>query len=470
MTLLAPISDGPALLYLFGLAGAFESLQMVPADINLLPQYPVSALVALKIFMRPGNLTRAGCAALDMNQLATATAYYVYALMMTILLPRMFAGMVHLVPLNGELNGTTILHPMGGNITQAGYALESYFLILAFYVVGNNGAFQRQYRNCALVFGAALVITGAADLFTYKAGLSSLLEPFRTANYALLADNEVLGAKRVVGVMPEASVFGSSCLTDLTFLFFVRQLFEPRLRIYFVYPLIAALLLFVLLSTSTGAYVGLAFVATLAAISAAINVGPSSIYKSSALLWLFLTMLGAALAIVFILLAFPSVGRAAYEYVQRIVFDKGATQSYYERSRWTFVAMRAFFDTGGLGVGLGSVRASNWFVSILASTGVVGFGLFVLLVYKLLLSRTHSADRAHTTSVTALRFTLMQFMFVAFFSGTIPDVGPWLASIIGMLAAASSPFSISRAKGAKVETPSEFASPLANQPRAAPST
>ncbi len=55
--------------------------------------------------------------------------------------------------------------------------------------------------------------------------------------------------------------------------------------------------------------------------------------------------------------------------VNKMVFQKASSASYAERSLWNRVGWHAFLDSGGLGAGLGSIRVSNWGISILAVPG-----------------------------------------------------------------------------------------------------
>lgn len=56
--------------------------------------------------------------------------------------------------------------------------------------------------------------------------------------------------------------------------------------------------------------------------------------------------------------------------VDTVVFQKTSSESYIERSGWTRYGWKAFLATEGWGVGLGSARTSNWYVSILSNTGL----------------------------------------------------------------------------------------------------
>jgi hypothetical protein len=69
--------------------------------------------------------------------------------------------------------------------------------------------------------------------------------------------------------------------------------------------------------------------------------------------------------------------------VQSLIIDK-AKQSDGVRENTNQRAMEILQETYGLGVGMGSHRASSFFASLLANTGVLGFGLFMAMLVSLL--------------------------------------------------------------------------------------
>src|SRR5580693_50286 len=128
---------------------------------------------------------------------------------------------------------------------------------LAFTLVGGGTNFQRHYLQAVLLGGIRLIGTGLVDFLLATAGLADLLEPFRNASYALLVDVEAAGAKRVVGLMTEASAYGASCVGAAASLAFLRPCFPNVLRDLIVPATILGLIAMAVLSTSSTAYVGL---------------------------------------------------------------------------------------------------------------------------------------------------------------------------------------------------------------------
>jgi hypothetical protein len=70
--------------------------------------------------------------------------------------------------------------------------------------------------------------------------------------------------------------------------------------------------------------------------------------------------------------------------MDNLIFSKLEWDPNEVRHSSNLMALRIGQDTMGLGVGLGSHRASSFFASLLANTGVMGFGLFVAMLLGLL--------------------------------------------------------------------------------------
>jgi hypothetical protein len=117
-----------------------------------------------------------------------------------------------------------------------------------------------------------------------------------------------------------------------------------------------------------------------------------------------------------------------------IIFKKSQTDSYVERTMWSRLALNAFYSTYGLGVGLGSVRTSNWFVSILSSTGLIGGGLLAWFILRLYVLRCRAADARTREMATGLKFSLLPTYAMLALVGTTPDIGVGPGAALGVIA------------------------------------
>ncbi|MDR3494223.1 MAG: hypothetical protein P4L82_06440 [Ancalomicrobiaceae bacterium] len=436
----AVASSGPVLIYLVMVTGVFMSLQMLPGDAagaNLLPQTVYACALICKVAVAPGNLLRGLELMLDPRRLGLFTAFVVFGIVTAIALPRVFGGLVEVIPVSGAaLTGSSLLEPRSGNITQTGYMLISYLTAVAFAIIGS----RRDVRDCyltALVVGAmALIATGIIDLALYKAGLSQLLDPFRTASYTLLTDVEAAGAKRVVGLTPEASTYGTLCVNAAVVIFFLRPLYPKGRSRALATAAFVGTVVMAALSTSATAYIGGAVFACVYLFDLMRRLLNPKAAGRDTLRWEIGLMLVVAVIGIGILALTPGVLSPAFDVVNKIIFQKTSSLSFEQRSMWTRVGWQAFLDSGGLGVGLGSVRTSNWEVSILGSTGIFGAVLIFGFFLQKLLMPTSNLPRGDASFARALKLSLLPFFAMNSLGGTIPDIGVGAAAILGFLSSA----------------------------------
>lgn len=335
-------------------------------------------------------------------------------------MPRLFSG-VEVIPLGLEVPWPVPLHPTTGNITQPAYLAISLASALAGYFAAAQKDFTRHWLQAIPVAGLGLVATGIADLSLSNLGLNDLLIPFRNTTYTLLATAEVLGSKRVVGLMPEASQYGSACVYFAAALCFLRPCFEGLWAKVIVPWTIAGLFLLALMSTSSAAYVGLVAFGLLYPINM-LRRAFSSVDAVRCGLGAEATILAAGFTLIIIVMAFsPSLLHSINEQLSSILFTKSSSSSYEERNLWTQVGLNAYSSTYGLGVGFGSERTSNWFVSILSNSGTIGALLLSGFIIRGLLIGEAQSWR-ESEFVKGLRFSyLPNFVLVALI-GTTPDV------------------------------------------------
>ena len=139
-------------------------------------------------------------------------------------------------------------------------------VVVAFFLKGESASFRRHFLYAILTGGISLIAAGIADFTLTNSGHVDLLEPFRNANYALLTNADIAGDKRIVGLMPEASAYGSACVISLAILAFLRPCFENRWLRDLIAPLvIGGLVAMAAGSLSSTAYGGLGIFAVICA-------------------------------------------------------------------------------------------------------------------------------------------------------------------------------------------------------------
>ena len=436
---------GPAVLwYVFFSAAAFGTLAVVPPQVTggvtLLPQSVAAAFLVAKLLLRPNAIRDAMDAAIDPRKFGFLMAFLAIAIVSALVLPRLFAGQVIIVPLRAAGSTTDFLWPTSSNITQPAYLALSISVAIA------TTVYLRQVENMRVVirafcFGGVVVIaTGVVDLVTARTGTEWVLAPFRTATYALLTDSTVLGAKRVVGLMAEASAYGPLALRYAAVLYFLRAALDTRVVHPVIYSGVIILLLFMTaLSTSTTAYLGLFVLSALIAgnwLRRAIRKR-QSLSARRGLFGEFVTAYSGAVVVLLMFLLNPDLLLPITEFVDRMVFQKTGSDSFDERMFWNSTAFDAFLQTYGLGVGAGSARTSSWFVAILSNTGVIGAAFMLAFVVNCLLKTAPAGDRQRQEILLAGKLCILMSLAMSSIAGTTTDFGARTGFLYGMVIAMS---------------------------------
>lgn len=346
---------------------------------------------------------------------------FAWACFATVFFPRIFAGATEVYGIGRVANATGIvmrpLGPDGGNVTQL---FRMTLSVLAFFVFAT--LFRRQPGPEPVLRGmiAATVVhaaMGLADLVTHAAGRRDLMDVFRTANYAMAVNQEMAGLKRMVGGFPEASAFGYYTLGLFGF-WLQYWLSAGRSRVAGWMLLLTTAVL--LRSTSSSAYVAATgFLLIFTALRIGSGVAQSVSRRSAAIL-------GGAVVLL-PLVVFTAV--MAYEtnaevraFVDRSLLNKLESDSGVERMSWNLQALRNFVETGLIGAGLGSVRASNWLVASLATLGLVGTALYLAFIVSVLRPRGPLPAGPAGDVVLALRAACLALLLRALVVKATPNL------------------------------------------------
>lgn len=433
-----------ALIYLFFASMPFGSFAAIPpeltAGLTLTPTPIVAILLVARELGSARGLSKALDSALKLSGVPLLALFWLVAAITTAFVPRFFAGEVEVVPVRfGFSADTVMLAPTTQNFSQFVYLTVSVLTVFAFASMLRGATMRRQALR-ALCFGAALtVLTGFLDFSSQYLPIASFLELFRTASYALLTNDEVVDTRRVVGLMPEASSFGSLALTFLTALYFFRRAMHAgALRDRGVPVLMGLLLLLVWMSTSSAAYVGLGLFGVAAAAEwcwrlVASGSNPYLRRGLSSEFWLGALGVWVVLLIVVVV---PKVLDPMLEMFNVMVLQKSSTSSFEERSMWTLVSWNALLTTYGLGVGLGGTRASNFAVALVSNTGILGGALYFLFVIQtMLFRRAARGDAEGRALLSAVRWSYLPPFFTSLLIATTPDFGVFNAFLYGLAVA-----------------------------------
>jgi hypothetical protein len=266
--------------------------------------------------------------------------------------------------------------------------------------------------------------------------MPSLLASVRNAGYAILVGGEVGGLQRISGTFAESSGFAAFALPLFAF---TVTLWRERVRTWTSGLLALATFALLLLSTSSTAY------ATLAAYVALVWLAgtwqtltrhePMQLGKGIWLLW------GAAVTACVLLLLRPEFADRLAEFFGVTIVRKLDSLSGLERTAWNQQAWTNFLDSRGLGVGLGSARASSFVLVLLSNVGVAGAMLFLLFLGCLLLApdptdALHRADPQARAVQRAARHAVLAAVIAATVSAVVFDLG---LSFYAFAAAAAAP-------------------------------
>ena len=349
-----------------------------------------------------------------------------YTVIGALVLPRMFEGQTEVfIPLRFESDGGRIgevpLAPVTGNVTQALYFVVSALSFFAFSVLLLQGTTLRAIRNGYFACAGLHAGLGFIDLFGKAAGLGDVLAPVRSASYAMLTNTSVLGFWRIAGGYSEASGFGAMTVSLLAFTFVYWRKTSNRFALW----LCVALLSLLVLSTSSTAYVAgavLLVFLTFSITSAAFG----DRLRAQDLLILAVTCM-AAVGAFGIALHDANALEPFTRLFEEMIVNKSLSDSGAERAYWNWRSLETVVDTVGLGVGIGSSRASSWIIAVASQLGVVGTLIIAWLTAEIIRGvRSRSSgddDYEHWATANSVRAACLAGLLTASISGGEADPG-----------------------------------------------
>lgn len=352
---------------LFGGASAIDlpvlgHSSMPPATLAL-------GFVALSLLKRDVREGPGTASAVLVN--AWLVTYCVYAAASSVILPRIFAERVHVIPMQRAFS-LVPLEPTSQNITQAVYVLGTAATAVAASSLIAAGRLAQKFVNAMLLLTWLQVATGLADLAASAMHVEGLFAWARNGAYAQL-DQDVGTFHRISGLTPEPSAYAG--ISSVLFVF-AAELWLRGVASRRSGAAALAMLFLMVLSTSSTAYLTIAGYGLVIALRTVLVVGsvpPSRV----------LVLCGCAAVLasgcIFVALVRPHLAADVTDMIASMTVRKGLTTSGVERSMWAGQGLSLMAQTRGLGVGLGSFRSSSLFTAALGSMGPAS--LAVLTVY-----------------------------------------------------------------------------------------
>ncbi len=366
---------------LFGSAAA-----ILIGSANIQPAHLFLGFVAASTLTRRAELTAAIGAVSFPKPGFWLLSLLIYGIVTGLLLPRLLAGSTPIIPLGSseyaETGSTVPLGPVSSNYTQALYLIGDFVCFTMIVAIASGRAGFAAITNALLAYAVGNALFAFIDLATYATGTQWLLDFMRNAQYTLHFEEAVNGLKRIVGSFTEASVFARSTLGVLGF---TGTLWICGRRPLYTGTLALVSLVLVILSTSSTGLAGTPIVLMILYVTALIRLGihPDRPFSSTLVLCAPLLVLAAVLLV---LLNYEAFGPAR-AYVDALIFDKAASSSGIERSSWNSFALQNFFDSYGLGVGLGTVRTSSFPIALLSNVGIPGLLFYLLFAWGAFVQR-----------------------------------------------------------------------------------
>ncbi len=325
-------------------------------------------------------------------------AFTAIGLLGAVFLPRVFAGIAHAMGSRGSINEVafTAVSPSGTNIIQAFYLVANLMLFsfASYLVATREGGLRWALKGVAYGLAFACLL-GLYQLLAYYTGLPWPTEVINSnTGVGQFPDQMAGGIKRISSTFWEPSLLGYNFVGCLgLFLLGGRA---PALGVFALCVL--------MLSTSSLGYFGL--------------VGLVGV-------WLLLDKrvvggvklkIGAAVA--FTCLAFIGIDYLLLDSraLQDLVLNKADSSSGVGRSTADALALETFIESAGLGVGVGSTRASSFLATLLATTGLPGMLTFCAFAGTLVMACYRQPD----AESRQLCFGLIGFLIVWFIA--IPDL------------------------------------------------
>ena len=345
-----------------------------------------------------------------------------YGVASAFFLPRLLEGTTDVFAIARSETVSTILltpvRPVSGNITQTAYLVGNLLCFIIFHALSSDKAGKRCVVDALIACGVLNLAFAIVDQVTFVTGTAAYLGFIRNSTYSLLDATETAGIKRIVGSFTEASAFAWASLSLFAF---SLSLWLGGYRPAITLPLAVALLIAIGLSTSTTGYVG------------------ASIYLSCLLLSNLVRLLSGTASprrLLFLICMPALIGTAAmaaalddetWRYLSRladeVIFNKSASRSGIERASWNIQAWTNFVESHGLGIGVGSTRASSFPLAALATIGIFGASCYAIAVALCLLAGGRDQDPESRAIRAAASSACFATMVSACLSGTTIDLG-----------------------------------------------
>lgn len=416
-------------LSVLGVAALFQAATVMDIGMATIPPGHVTlAFFILAVVVRVDGLGNAVSAMVYPRAGFFLAMLIAWSVISGFILPRVFAGMVQVIPLNliGEYFVKVPLYPRSANLNQSIYFIGNLCAFLFVCGMIKSPVSLKQAAAAGLIIGAANIAIALVDSFTFAIGAPNMLDFMRNAGYAQHFGQTVMGLKRMTGSFTEASAFSAACVGLFAFSF---RLWRGGVYTKWSGLISIGLAMGVVLAFSSTGYIAFAvyFITTYS--MNLVDTGSGARdggAQSRKFFFVSLAPIGALVVAILVAIR-PDLLDPVTELFDSSIATKLTSASGQERMSWNLSGMSNFFGTFGLGAGLGSVRTSSFLVSVAASLGIFGIALFGAFFNRLFLStegrRWGRIDPESEQVVAAARSSCFAILIGASLSLSTVDLG-----------------------------------------------
>lgn len=418
------------------LFAAASAISLGPA--NITPGHFSLGLFVAAVVLRPNGLHHMIEALRPPKLGFLLLVLTVWSVFTAVLLPRLFQGLVYVIPLSTErlLYVQEPLGPGSSNINQSIYFIANVLVFSAVVALCRTEDMMRRAVFVLLIACLFNVGIAVVDSISYSIGMPQLLDFMRNADYGQAYEHVVAGMKRLTGSYPEASAFAGAS----------TGLFAFALRLWRggVFPKLSGLaaattLIAVFLAFSSTGYVALGVYLILIYSRALLGLDGHMPKNREALVrrGVVIAMGPVAAVMIGVIVAIrPDLLDPVREIFDSSIATKLSSQSGQERMQWNMSGLANIFQTYGLGVGLGSVRVSSFLIGVPANVGVIGVVLFLMFFSSLFFSGKPKRLPTDGDQIAAAgRSGCFALLISASVSATGIDMGLFFFIFAGLVAA-----------------------------------
>lgn len=359
-------------------------------SISVQPGLAATGLLFLRILLPERRAAGSVPAALRDNGWLILLATYGFVGAYT--LPLLFSGAMDVVPLRPSAGAITAI-PLGfstQNITTSFYLLTTMLAAIAAHATVNRPGAGPVLARAACTIALVHAILGWVGVAIRGTALQVVFDAIRNGHY-MQVEQSFGSWARLNGVSPEPSIYAAY---GFAWLVVVSELWLRNVMRGISGPAALLLLVTLIASTSTTAYLGIGAYSLIVALR--VLFVPTSIPSAKTAAMIALALAGVALALA-MLVANEQLSDAVARILRTTTTDKLSSGSGVVRSVWARQGLDAFLASYGLGIGVGSFRSSSIITAVIGSGGVIA-----LLAMTFYLSGVFRPFRAETWRATGL--------------------------------------------------------------------